>query len=104
MAHYFYMIRCRDASIYTGIAGDITYRVWEHNAGVDQRCYTFTRRPVALIHAEEYATKDEAFRRERQVKGWSRAKKEALAGGNFDRLRWLSRSYAERIGSVRTFE
>jgi predicted GIY-YIG superfamily endonuclease len=97
MAYYLYMVRCRDASIYAGIAEDVAYRVWEHNAGKIDGCYTQPRRPVQLIYTEEYADRDQAFRRERQLKGWSRAKKEALVKGDLERLRWLSRSYTERL-------
>ncbi len=94
MSHWVYMLRCRDASYYTGIAEDVEFRVAQHNEGKIEG-YTQTRLPVRVVYTEEYATRLEAFRRERQIKGWSRAKKEALVSGNWDRLRFLSRSYIE---------
>ena len=54
--------------------------------------YTSTRLPVELVYAEEFQTVREAMARERQVKGWSRKKKEALIAGDFDLLVKLSTS------------
>ena len=53
--------------------------------------YTRKRRPVTLVWSDTFATRDEAFAVERQLKGWSRAKKEALIKGNWTRLRTLAR-------------
>jgi putative endonuclease len=65
-------------------------RVAEHNAGTYDG-YTNTRRPVNLIFSEWFDQITDAIAAERQVKGWSRAKKEALIRGDFGRLRELSK-------------
>jgi putative endonuclease len=53
--------------------------------------YTATRRPVVLVYSEYFDRIVDAIAAERQIKGWSRAKKEALIAGRFDLLRTLSR-------------
>jgi hypothetical protein len=61
--------------------------------------YTSKRRPVTLAFAELSDSRDEAFRRERQIKGWSRAKKEALMKGDWEAVRRLSRTAHPSTGS-----
>ena len=85
---------CSDASYYVGHTDDVETRVSDHNAG-GLSAYTRKRRPVKLVFAEEFQTREEALARERQLQGWSRAKKEALISGNWERVRLLSRSAAE---------
>lgn len=87
-----YILRCADGSYYTGITKrEIEARVWEHNEGI-YLGYTFGRRPVELIFCETYERIVEAIARERQIKGWSRAKKEALIARNYERLPELARN------------
>jgi putative endonuclease len=86
-----YIVRCADGSLYTGLARtNLEGRVWEHNAGVDPKAYTFERRPVVLVYNEEFDRFDDAIQRERQIKGWSRRKKIALIEGRHDDLPELS--------------
>ncbi len=77
---FVYMLRCADGSYYIGSrrGRDPERRVWGHNHGMDKHAYTFTRRPVELFWSEWHSRYDEMVARERQIKGWSRAKKEAL--------------------------
>lgn len=56
-------------------------RLAEHNAGIGAN-YTARRLPVKLIYYEEYRRIDEAYCRERQIHGWSHAKKKALIEQN----------------------
>jgi len=89
-----YILRCRDGSFYTGSTDkELDARVWEHNHD-DARAanYTRKRRPVALVYAEEFGRIDDAFRREKQLQGWSRAKKQALIQGRRADLPVLSQS------------
>jgi putative endonuclease len=65
-------------------------RVHEHNAGA-YGGYTSTRRPVTLVYSQWFERITDAIAAERQVKGWSRAKKEALIRGDFGALPELSR-------------
>ena len=86
--HYFYILRCADASLYVGQAADLEERVHAHNIGRGPR-FTRVRRPVALVYSEPHADRKAAMRRERQVKRWTQAKKEALVAGDLDRLKKL---------------
>ncbi|NKF32828.1 GIY-YIG nuclease family protein, partial [Pseudomonas sp. BGM005] len=75
-----YIVRCNDGSFYTGSTnGDLRSRVWEHNHDEHFAArFTRRRRPVVLVYAEQFSTVDAAFFREKQIQGWSRAKKIAL--------------------------
>jgi putative endonuclease len=77
---YFYIVKCRDDSLYSGITNSIEQRVKEHNAGKGAK-YTLGRRPVQLVYSEKHANSSEARKREYQVKGWTRVKKEQLIDG-----------------------
>lgn len=78
-----YMLECSDGSLYVGHTDDLDTRLAEHRDG---RCagYTASRLPVRLVFSESFTTRDEAFAAERRIKGWSRAKKLALARGEWD--------------------
>jgi predicted GIY-YIG superfamily endonuclease len=90
-AYYVYILQCADGSYYTGLTTDLEYRVAQHNAGEIPGAYTLSRRPVKLIWFDEFPSKHEAFLRERQIKGWSRAKKEALIANDWDRIQQIVR-------------
>ncbi|QIG38082.1 GIY-YIG nuclease family protein [Microbacterium sp. 4R-513] len=89
-----YILRCSDGSYYFGSTDkELEARVWEHNNDEDMSArYTIKRRPVVLVYSEQFDRIQDAFVRERQLHGWSRAKKEALMDGRIDDLRGLSRS------------
>src|SRR5690606_13992006 len=85
-----YVLRCADGSYYTGSTKRTPEeRAWEHNEGLVDG-YTHRRRPVTLVYAEYYERLTEGFARERQIKGWSRAKKEALMAQDWQRLAELA--------------
>jgi len=84
-----YMLRCADGSYYVGHTDDLQARFGAHQSGLIEG-YTQTRRPVLLVWQQEFADRDEAFRAERQIKGWSRAKKEALIQGDWEAIHVLS--------------
>ena len=86
-----YILKCADGSYYTGSTNHLVLRLAEHQAG-EGCAYTRKRLPVELVFSQEFASEHEAFLRERQVKGWSRAKKEALIRGDFDAPARLSKS------------
>jgi predicted GIY-YIG superfamily endonuclease len=77
VSFWIYLLRCADGSYYAGHTDDLEKRVGEHMTGA---CggYTATRLPVKLVFSQECATRIAALSFERQIKGWSRAKKEAL--------------------------
>ena len=91
MGFYVYILRCSDGSYYTGHTDQIEARLAAHRSGKFHG-YTYERRPVKLAFLEELGSRDDAFRRERQIKGWSRSKKEALMANDWDQLVQLSRS------------
>ncbi|HEX8225495.1 MAG TPA: TrmJ/YjtD family RNA methyltransferase [Allosphingosinicella sp.] len=90
MDFYVYLLRCSDGHYYAGHTDDLDSRVAQHQSGAIPG-YTQKRRPVQLIWADRFPDRDSAFAAERQIKGWSRAKKEALVRGDFEALRELAR-------------
>ena len=87
-----YILRCADGSYYTGLTKqEVEARVWEHNNLPDEKSYTAKRRPVTLVFTETYDRIVDAIARERQIKGWSRRKKEAVIALRYDDLPALSR-------------
>ena len=91
MKAWLYILRCADGSYYTGSTNNLPLRLAEHQAG-EGSAYTRCRLPVELVYSQEFPSEHEAFLRERQVKGWSRAKKEALIRGDFEALIKLSKA------------
>ena len=85
MTAYMYILECSDGTTYVGSTRSLEKRVWEHNNGLGA-AYTRRRQPVTLLYAEEYADVGAAFAREKQVQGWSRAKRDALIAGEFGEL------------------
>jgi len=77
---FVYILRCNDASYYVGVSTDPKDRVREHNAGWGSN-FTKKRRPVQLVYAEEHESYASARKREAQLKGWRREKKEWLISG-----------------------
>ena len=90
MAFWVCVLRCVDGSYYVGHTDDLDQRVAQHQSG-QFGGYTAKRRPVELAYSQEFSTRDEAFAVERRLKGWSRAKKEALIRGDWAELRRLAR-------------
>jgi putative endonuclease len=92
MAIYVYMLRCADNSYYVGSAtgDDLQPRIDQHNSGAFPG-YTFHRRPVVLVWSERFDRITDGIAAERQIKGWSRAKKDALIRGDWTTISQLSR-------------
>ncbi|HET6895781.1 MAG TPA: GIY-YIG nuclease family protein [Candidatus Baltobacteraceae bacterium] len=90
-SYFVYMVLCDDGSYYTGVTRDADRRAAQHNEGIDPRCYTFTRRPVRLVYSSQFNDVNEAIRFEKQLKGWSRKKKQALVRGDWDAIVTLAR-------------
>jgi putative endonuclease len=90
--YFIYILKCSDGSYHTGVTNDFDSRICQHNQGLNRYSYTFSRRPVKLVYSESYPEANYAIRREKQIKGWSRGKKEALICGNFDKLPESSKS------------
>jgi predicted GIY-YIG superfamily endonuclease len=78
---FVYMVRCADGTLYTGLARDPHERVRVHNSGKGAK-YTRARLPVSLVYCEPCDSLSAALKRERELKPWSRARKEALIADN----------------------
>lgn len=90
MSYYVYILLCSDGSYYTGVTNNIYLRLAQHNAGLDKSAYTYSRRPLKLVFSEEFNSVFEAIKLEKQIKGWSRLKKEALIRRDYGELVRLS--------------
>ena len=100
-----YMLRCADESYYVGHTDDLARRIAEHDAG-EIPGYTSTRLPVQLVWSQEFADRIGALESEARIKKWSRAKKRALAEGDYSALRTLAkkmdwRGYRKRFETRR---
>jgi putative endonuclease len=98
MAFWCYILRCADGKYYTGHTDDLERRIAEHMHG-GYCVFTSRRLPVELIWATDFPTREEALASELRVKKWSRAKKEALAAGDWERLSQLARPPRERVST-----
>ena len=92
MSFYVYILRCPDGSYYTGHTDNLEARVIAHQRG-EIPGYTQPRRPIELAFVEEASSRQLAFERERQIKGWSRAKKQALMKQDWSALVALARTH-----------
>jgi len=86
-----YILKCSDGSYYTGVTNDLVRRISEHNSGDNKKSYTFFRRPLKLVFYSEFSDVEFAIEAEKQIKKWSKAKKEALINKKFDLLVNLSK-------------
>lgn len=97
MKKYFvYILICADKSYYIGITNDVFLREQQHNQGLDNKSYTFDKRPVKLVWHQEFNNPNEAISMEKQLKGWGKKKKEALISRDYDKLPKLSKNYTKK--------
>lgn len=75
--NYTYLLRCADGTYYCGWTNDLDRRLKAHNEGKGAK-YTRPRRPVVLAYYETFSTKEEAMKREYEIKQFPRKKKEEL--------------------------
>ena len=87
---FVYILRCADGRYYVGRTTHLNDRVKAHNLGEGPK-YTAARRSVRLVYSERHSTPEQAVKRERQVKRWTRAKKESLIRGDLVELQRLSK-------------
>jgi putative endonuclease len=76
----FYIVRCKDGSLYCGVTNNLEERVKKHNAGTGAK-YTLAHRPVSLAYSERCDNMSDALKREDQVRHWSKPKKEEFVRG-----------------------
>jgi putative endonuclease len=103
MSFWVYMLRCADESFYIGHTDNLDSRMQQHSGGGGS--YTANRLPVNLVYSLECETRIQALEHERQIKGWSRAKKQALIDGDWKLIAALARNrQGPSTGSGRTAE
>lgn len=90
MSYWVYILRCADNSYYIGHTDNLKKRIVEHQKG-EIEGYTSTRMPVELVFSQEFPSREEAKACERQIKGWSRRKKEALIRGDWAEVSRIAR-------------
>ena len=83
---YVYILRCADDTFYTGVTSTLEKRLEEHQSKKYPDSYTAQRLPVELVFYAEFTDINYAILKEKQIKNWSRAKKEALIAGNYHEL------------------
>jgi putative endonuclease len=89
--YFVYMLRCFDGTFYVGMTKNVETRFGQHCDGVDPNCYTFSRRPLRLIHVSEFGEVIEAISFEKRLKSWSHRKKRAFADASWDDLKRYTR-------------
>jgi len=85
-SYYVYILKCSDDTFYTGVTSNLAKRFTEHEQGKYRDSYTYKRRPVTLAFYCEFTDVNMAILKEKQIKKWSKAKKQALINGQFDDL------------------
>jgi putative endonuclease len=83
---YVYILKCNDNSYYTGVTSKLEQRFERHQRGFYKSCYTYLRRPISLVFYASFTDINLAIDTEKQIKKWSRAKKEALINDEYEAL------------------
>ncbi|NNC69235.1 MAG: GIY-YIG nuclease family protein [Flavobacteriaceae bacterium] len=97
---FVYIIECSDKTFYIGVTKNLEERIRQHNAGLNRDSYIFKRRPVELKWFESFTNPEEAFKIEKQLKGWSRRKKIALINEEWEKLVEYSKNYTQNKSST----
>ncbi len=90
--HYFYILKNPQGKYYVGVTKNISTRLSRHNKGRGSKFTSDEGKNFQLAYSEQYKTLQQAVQREKQIKKWSRVKKEALIIGDLDKLKLLSKS------------
>ena len=93
--YYVYILKCSDNSYYTGVTNNVEKRLAEHNSSDSSTSYTSKRRPVQLVYSQQFNDIMQAIELEKQIKGWSRKKKEALINEDWEKLKEYSKNYTD---------
>jgi predicted GIY-YIG superfamily endonuclease len=101
MSFWVYILKCSDTTYYTGHTDNLEKRISEHQSGITAG-YTSKRLPIRLVFSSEFHSRDEALARERQIKGWSRKKKEALMWDDWTEISRLAKGKRPSTSSGRT--
>ena len=92
MSHYYvYILLCSDGKFYTGVTNNLDRRIEEHNSSKSPNSFTASRRPVRLVWYGQFTSVNYAIEKEKQIKRWSKAKKQALIDADWNKLPMLSK-------------
>ena len=83
---FVYLLKCSDGTYYTGVTSNLEKRQFQHQSGFYKNCYTYKRRPLSLVFYAEFFDINLTIEKEKQLKKWSKSKKEALINGDYDSL------------------
>ena len=89
MQFHVYILRLSNGHYYVGHTDDLATRIAQHQSGAIPG-FTQDKRPIEFLWSEQFPEREQAFAAERQIKGWTRAKKEALMRGDFGALKYLA--------------
>ena len=95
--YYVYILKCSDSTYYTGITSNLDKRLESHTTGKHADSYTYNRRPIILKFYAEFTIVSIAIEHEKQIKKWSKAKKEALIDGRYSSLPNLAKKRLFKI-------
>jgi putative endonuclease len=87
---YVYILECSDGSLYVVVTNNVGRRFIEHQSGIHKDSYTFRHRPLKLVYCKQFNSPIEAINYEKQLKGWLKAKKQALINSDFKALHELA--------------
>jgi predicted GIY-YIG superfamily endonuclease len=90
MSYFIYILLCDQKSYYIGLTHNLEQRLSSHKSKANMATKEFS--DLQMIYHEQFGTRKEAEIREKQLKGWSIAKKEALINGDLELLKQLSKS------------
>jgi len=93
--YFVYVVECSDKSYYSGVTNDLEKRLWEHNNDNKGQAYTYKRRPVILKFFQRFEDINQAIEFEKQIKGWSGKKKEALFIEDWEEIKKLAKSHSK---------
>ena len=99
-SYFVYILKCSDNSYYTGFTNNLERRFGEHSSGKNKDCYTYDKRPLELVWFETFNDVLNAIAVEKQIKGWTRRKKEALIKEDWDKLMLYSKNYTQTKSSI----
>ena len=96
MSYAVYILKCSDGTYYTGLTKDLVGRIQDHQKGIRITSYTYSRRPIELVWNVVTESYPEALLWEQKIKGWSRAKKEALIRSDIDGIHEIVKAERKR--------
>ena len=92
---YVYILKCSDNTYYNGITSNLERRIIDYQKGIHKDSFTYSRSPVTLVFFSEFTDINIAIEKEKQIKKWSQAKKEALIKGDYMALPNLAKKKFE---------